>query len=220
MKSPYSLEHLKNLSAPEWSNIKGKELRQTYQQVKEIYYKRSKSFAKHGEGQHAYVLPSSKGLKEYEMRNILKEALQGVDYKRRTYKGWSSAEKIRKAKIEDTLYKRYQIKFTSRAQWDAFDKFMDDMEKRYGEFNNYMSGTAAKIYAQAFRIGGDPRQFMDNYDYWEAHLKDLYKMPPVKRRSDTPPKPSYFARKAGLEKINSWNKSHRDELIWNQDDEE
>ena len=218
MKSPYSMEQLKSLSAPEWSDIKGKELRQTYQHIKEIYHKRAKTFAKHGEAKHAYELPSAKGLSEGQMRSILKDALRGSDYARRSYQGWSRAEEIRKSKIEGILKDKYGIEFKNRSEWDDFKKFMDAMEKRYGEFNNYMSGTAAKIYAQAFRIGADPRQFMANYDYWEAHLKDLYKAKPIQRRSDTRPTPSYIARKLGLEKIRSWNKEHADELIWNDED--
>lgn len=217
MKSPYSMEQLKSLSAPEWSDIKGKQLRQTYQQIKEIYHKRAKAFAKHGEAKHAYKLPSAKGLSEGQMRSILKEALRGTDYARRTYEGFSKAESIRKSKIESIMKERYGIEFKTREEWEQFDKFLEEMEQQYGAMHRYLSGTAAKIYSQAMRIGVDPRQMMKNYDYWEAHIKDLYKAEPIRRRSETPAEPSYLARKLGLEKIRSWNKEHA-ELLAAQED--
>ena len=209
MKSPYSLQYLKGLSASEWKSIKGENLRKSYQQVKEILHKRAKVFEKHGMAAPFAPLPSSRGLSEKQMRAELKEALSNVDYARRTYSGYAKAEKIRKSKIEKAFKEKFGWYPKTPAEWRRFDDFMKEMEARYGDMNGFLSSSAVRIYAQALRIGGDPRQFMKNFDYWEAHIRDLEKAKPVKSRSATPPKPSYFARKLGLEKIHSWTSENR-----------
>lgn len=184
------LKSLIEQSAREWSAMSGSELRKAYQQVKHAMAERAKTFAKYG--QEGRVLPSSRGLSEYDLRTKLKSASAYMRGRRSTYGGWKQSEADQLHKMQEAMP---DMGFETPDDLRKFGDFMNEMDDRFGNIK-YDSMDAKKLYKEAQRLNVDPKKFMRNFEYWMDHVDDLAQQQPIKQREGSRAlKPSDYARK-------------------------
>lgn len=196
----YKLSELKDMAPVEFAAMSSKALRENYQNIKNIVKYRLQTFAKHGVEPPGSIkqLRSSRGRKDEDLIDDIKEALAWIRGRRSTYTGYKSVEEDFREKMQAAMP---DMDLSDAGKMKSFGEFMGEMQERYGEMWHAISNAARDIYREATRLNTDPRAMMKNYDYWVDHLKYLENADPIRSRSGRKLKPSEYARKLGLEKI-------------------
>lgn len=79
----------------------------------------------------------------------------------------------------EMLKSRFGLEHLSDEDFDKYGAFMDDMQRRMGKQWAYGSAQAKKIALEALRLNLDPSQFIENFEYWSDHLKELEQLKPI-----------------------------------------
>ena len=195
---------LKELSAYEVGKLSGKEIRESYQNVKKVINSRVRTFESHDAGRAIPAslrggLESSRGRTEEDLLQDIREALR---WSRResgsSYRAYERVQENRRQKMQEALP---DIDLSSTDKLKEFGNFMNDVSDRYGEMAKIVSSQARALYAEAQRLNINKNALLKNMDYWMDHINDLEKSDPIRTRSERQLQPSEYARKLGLEKI-------------------
>ena len=194
---------LKELSAYEVGKLSGKELRESYQNVKKVINSRIRTFESHDAGRAIPAslrggLESSRGRTEEDLLQDIREALRWSRGSGESYAKYARREETKRKKIQEALP---DIDLSSADKLREFGKFMNDVSERYGEMSKIISDLARALYAEAQRLNINKNALLKNMDYWMDHIEDLEKSDPIRTRSERQLQPSEYARKLGLEKI-------------------
>ena len=79
----------------------------------------------------------------------------------------------RKEEFRQQLKDRFGISDVTDKQLKQYLKFMNSMQKRFGDKWAYDSDLAYKLAYEALRLNINPETFLANYDYWASHLEEL-----------------------------------------------
>lgn len=180
-----------------------------YKRAREAVQARVKTFTKHGyEGgipeKWRDDIPSAK---TFESKAALMQAYK--DMTRWLAKDTSKIAGYKRV-IQETMdtfneqYKNLGLHFDNIAEFDAFGRFMGDMQTRAGEqWAGMGSSGAIDLWIVAKEKGINPTLLMKNFEYWSEHLQDLQKVERIKGEDLTP---GAYRRKMGLETISSFYK--------------
>lgn len=197
------LKQLLNMTARELKQLSRSDLRESYQTIRKITNSRVNTFKKHGIGEAVPEdvrggLASARGRSDQELIEDMRDSLRWMRGRVSKYAGWKEAREDRREKMQDALP---DLDLSDDDKFDAFGKFMGEMQDRYGEMWHAVSNQVRDIYKEAVRLNMNPKALMRNYDYWADHISDLENADPINTKSGRTLKPSEYARKLGLEKI-------------------
>lgn len=194
---------LKDLSAYEVGKLSGKQLRESYQNVKKVINSRIRTFEAHDAGSAIPAslrggLESSRGRAEEDLLQDIRDALRWSRGSGSSYRTYERVQENRRRKMQEALP---EIDLSSTDKLKEFGNFMNDASERYGEMAKIVSSQARALYAEAQRLNINKNALLKNMDYWLDHIDDLEKTDPIRTRSERQLQPSEYARKLGLEKI-------------------
>lgn len=194
---------LKEMSAYEVGKLSGKNLREAYQNVKNVINSRIRTFEAHDAGSAIPAslrggLESSRGRSEESLLQDIRDALRWSRGSGSSYRTYERVQESRRKKMQEALP---DIDLSSTDKLKEFGNFMNEVSERYGEMAKIVSSQARALYAEAQRLNINKNALLKNMDYWLDHIDDLEKTDPIRTRSERQLQPSEYARKLGLEKI-------------------
>lgn len=169
------LADLMSMTAAGIASIETPSLRKTYQNLRKIVGSRVSTFEKRGAGQAVPAslrggLQSAKGRSDADLIQDIRDALVWMRGKRSTYKGYEEVKETFREKMQDAMP---DLDLSDKDKFDAFGRYMGEMQDRYGEMWHAISNAARDVYKEQTKLNKDPRQFMKNYDYWVKQTEQI-----------------------------------------------
>lgn len=166
---------LMDMTAAGIASIETPSLRKTYQNLRKIVGSRVDTFERKGAGEAVPKhlrggLPSAKGRSDADLVQDIREAIAWMRGKRSTYKGYEEVKESFREKMQDAMP---DLDLSDEDKFDAFGRFMGEMQDRYGEMWHAISNAARDVYKEQTKLNKDPKQFMKNYDYWVQQTEQI-----------------------------------------------
>lgn len=166
---------LMDMTAAGIASIETPSLRKTYQNLRKIVGSRVDTFERKGAAEAVPKhlrggLPSAKGRSDADLIQDIREAIAWMRGKRSTYRGYEETQEHFRQAMQEALP---DIDLSDKDKFDAFGRFMGEMQDRYGEMWHAISNAVRDVYKEQTRLNKDPRQFMKNYDYWVKQTEQI-----------------------------------------------